>query len=226
VKSEFSKNPIAAFELPPYQPAAVAELKANFDDLGTKYANLVGEIQDAEQEAVDATAQDLREAADAYAAGKEPGDPNKRQREAHAKTDALKQQLIPLSVAVHEVGNALAAAVGSNCNEWISELEQADVALCDRFETAIAEALDVLAELKPVRGATGWLRDFDAGEATIAKQGSYHGGHLRVRSKGHGPVRGEYDPADLIELAGKITHPPEPTTRTETWQEARFESVV
>lgn len=199
-----SRVPVAAFTIAPVAPAPVADDKARFDQLGNEWGQTKGEIEDGERAIVVGQADDIRAAADAYAAGKTPTDPNKREREAREKQTLRKAQLLALEQALDEAGNRMAVTIVQYRGEWYSALSEARDAATGHYDTAIREAQAALADLAPIRRAIEWLEQFDAEQARVGRQQQFSGGRLRVEdSRGQ-----EHDPNELLTLAAEATTPP------------------
>lgn len=210
MKSFISKNATATFTIPPSPPDAVAESYRRFTDLADKMGMLDGEIDDAEQAIVEAEAEGIRKAAAAYAAGDEPGDIDKPARAARAHLSGLRLRREGLNAALDTAGNQLAEVIAANRENWIDLLVETDAEASARYDRAIAEARAAVADLKPARSAIEWVQQFDAARARHGEQGQFAGGRLRVNGRARGPLRGEFDPAVLLELAATLTAPPSP----------------
>jgi hypothetical protein len=213
MKQAMAKDPIAAYALPPHPPEAVTEAQTHFDRLGEKWAATKDELREAKAAVKAAKAEDVRAAAETYAAGKTPREPTKREDAAREKVNRLEAELAALNLALDEAGNDLAEAVAANREEWAATLEAAADEAAERYAEAITEAQAALAELRPARGAAEWLRDFDLSQAVVGYQPQFHGGRIVVEGDDSDPMRGEHRPEDLLRLAAKATDPPKPTTR-------------
>lgn len=227
MKSETHQNLVAAFALPPNQPDAVDDAKRRFDTDATRWAELKGELRDAEEAAVVAVAEAVKASAAAYAESKPAVDVDLVEREHAARVAGLKATLSGLATRVDESGNDLAYAVERHRVEWLFALRPVEVDATAKLRQGLALALEALEELRPARGAVTWLASFDAGQATLAKQPQFAGGRLRVKGRRGMPLSGEFDPADLLAAVAQAAEPEEgPRTRTATPGESRFEPPV
>ncbi len=103
-----------------------------------------------------------------------------------------------------EAGNRLAEAITEHREEWLTRLAEGEVVAAATFNLAIAEAQAALADLRPARGAVGWLNRFDTGLAMGGQYAPFSGGRLRVRAR-IGTARGDFDPTALLDAAAKVT---------------------
>jgi hypothetical protein len=112
-----------------------------------------------------------------------------------------------LDIAIDEAGNRLAQVIAEHRKEWLALLAEGEAEAAAHFNLAITEAQAAIADLRPTRGALGWLNQFDADRAQSGQNAPFAGGRLRVKSKS-GTLRGEHDPAVLLELAARVTEAP------------------
>jgi hypothetical protein len=195
---------IGTYVIPPHAPPAVAEAKTEFDAIATRWADMKGELQDAEEALQVAKAADLQAIVDMAKQGKSVKDAQARQRQAEALITDLRFRLKGLDVAVDQAGDRLAEAIAKHRGERLPLLNAAETDAAARFDEAMAAARAALDELRPARGAVDWLHWFDPGLARSGRNAQFAGGRLRVQNRG-GVLKGEYDPAMLLDLAAKAT---------------------
>ena len=205
-----TRRPIAAFNVPPHAPVAVAEANQKFTEVGDTWGSLLGEIDDARESARKAKG-DAKAAVTAAALA---GKPSKVsivgvEQEHLARVQELEEQAGAVASAVDEVGNDLAHAVAANRDEWLAELAKAEADATSRLVAALADARKALADLAPARGAVQWLQNFDADDATVGRQQAFAGGRLHVDTTS---VRRETntDPATLLDVIAQTLEGPKP----------------
>lgn len=184
MKQSIVKDPIAAFALPPHPPEAVAEAQARFNTLGEKWAKAKDDLREAKAAVRAAKAEDVRAAAETYAAGKTPRDSTKREDAARVRVRKLEAELESLGLALDEAGNELARAVPASTEEWIAALEEIEQRETESFLEAIREAEAALERLRPARSGIAWLRAFDPNRRLSATSlsSAAGGSSLRVRT--------------------------------------------
>jgi hypothetical protein len=133
-------------------------------------------------------------------------DPAALEREYDEKAAGSVTKLKALAVAVDETGNRLADEIAASREEWIDGLVEADAEASARYDRAIREAQEALAEIGPTRNAIRWLEEFDCGAAHAGLQTQFPGG--RVRLPEMRLPQGDVDPAQLLTLAAKVTDQP------------------
>ena len=199
-----SPHAIAAYALPPHPPPEVAEAKAEFDSIAARWGNVKVDLQDAVEELAAAKQADLDHIVKMAEQGKDVADAQAKQRKAEATIADLRFKLKGLDQAVDEAGNRLAEAIATHRDRWLPMLDVAERDATERFDQAITEARAALTDLRPARGAVGWLAAFDVNLARTGQNPQFAGGRLRVKSRG-GLLRGDHDPTDLLDLAAKVT---------------------
>jgi hypothetical protein len=203
------KHPVAAFGLPPCQPAEVAEAAARLNRLGDEWGALRGELHDAAEAVREARAADARAIADAALDGRKVVDSTKREREARAKVEQLERRIEGVAIALDEAGNELADAVAASRAGWLAVLAEAEREAVERFTAALSEAEAALVALGPARQAVHWLDGFDSGEARVGRQQQFSGGRVNVDTT---DVRREsaVDARVLFAVLATVADPPEP----------------
>jgi len=195
---------IGAYAIPPHAPPEVAEAKTEFEPIATRWADMKGELQHAEEALAAAKATDLQAIVKAAEQGREVKDAQANQRKAELLITDLRFRLKGLDVAVDQAGNRLAEAIAKHRAEWLPLLAEAETDAATRFDEAVAAARAALDELRPARGAVDWLHRFDSDRARVGQCTPFTGGRLRVKSHDH-LLKGEFDPALLLDVASKVT---------------------
>lgn len=208
-----SRQPIAAFTIPPSPPPDVAKAYEKFNRIGDERGRLRGELDDAKGALVTADRTSVRAAADAIAAGKPLKDPDRARREVEARIGGLQRHIQAAAVAVDEAGNELAASIVANRSVWLEDLSDAEAEAVARFDRAIADARGALAIVGPARQAVQWIAGFDEGRAVAGQEPQFGGGRIRVDTT---LIRRETegDPGQLLDTLEKVTGSPEPPRRT------------
>jgi hypothetical protein len=205
-----TRRPIASFNLPPHPPEPVAEAYATFDRVASEWADLLGQIDDAGEQAKQAKA----DARDAVTAAAFAGKANKTsivavEAEHRARVEELQEQADAVAVAVDQAGNELAQAIAANRAPWLDALAAAEQTAAERYAAAVLEAKAAVRDLAPARGAVGWLRDFDTGQAIVGRQQAFVGGRVDLDTTR--VPRETRTPADrVLALLDQVTAPAEP----------------
>jgi hypothetical protein len=205
-----SRRPIASFDLPPHAPEPVQAAYAEFDRISTKWAAILGEIDDAREAARQAKAAAKQAVTEAAIAGK----PTKVsivavEQEHLARVEELQEQADAVAVAVDQAGNELAQAIAANRDPWLDALAAAEDAAATRFVSALLEAKAAARDLGPARGAVHWLRDFNRNEAIVGRQHAFTGGRVDLDTTR--VPRETRTPADrVLALLDQVAAPAEP----------------
>jgi hypothetical protein len=205
-----SRRPIASFQLPPHPPDQVQAAYDEFDRVATEWGGILGEIDDARDEAKRAKTAAKEAVTEAAIAGKATKvsivgveqDHLARVAELQAKADAV-------ALAVDEHGNRLAAAIAAHRDPWLENLGAAEDTAAVRFTAAVAEARAALRDLAPARGAVHWLADFDPGEATVGRQAAFVGGRVSIDTTTI-PRESSTPAGPVLDLLDQVTAPAEP----------------
>jgi hypothetical protein len=207
-----SRDPIAAYAIPPEQPPAVAEAYDNFDRLGREWAATAGELDDLEAENVRVQADNIVARGEALAAGKKPPvDSSAQEAVIDDKIAKVARQRAALAVALDLAGNELCRVIASAQAEWLERLDATGEEAAERYDAAIKEARAAAFELGRARSAAEWLRAFEPGPATVGRIRGWHGkANLRVNARDAGTpgLRAEYPVADLLAVAALATASP------------------
>jgi len=195
------------YTIPPHAPARVAEVYGRYTGLCDKWDALNDELQEARQAVAVAHAADLNALKEAFAEGVENPKVGTREQKARAKVESLETQRAGLGQALDQVGNELAEAIVEHRQSWTKAVTKAERDAQGRAAAALREAQAAFADLSRTRGADAWLEEFDVGEAMVGRQRQWPGGRVRVGLNGFGPLSGEHNPIDLLNLVAKQTHP-------------------
>lgn len=209
-RREVCRDPIASFPLPINAPKSIASVRGRYESVATEWARTKGAIEDAEQEVIEATAEDIKRAAAAFGSGKEPDVSKNREPAARAKLQALQGRKEALSVAVDEAGDELATAIGAAKAEWIESFATGIEDAAERYRAGIAAALEAHGELGRAIAGRVWLEEFDAGLAHVGRVRQFHGGSppLRVKRPLGFSANDELRADELLQIAASAVDPP------------------
>lgn len=208
MKASLERKPVAAFSIAPSpRPDAVDEAYADFERLGTRYGELIGELDDAKAELVQADRDAIRNAADALTAGREPKDIDKARDKVEARIIELGRKITAAEIAVDEAGNRLAEAIGKHRAEWLEKLAASEEQATRDLGDALLAARRALQVLGPARRAREWVQKFDVGQARVGKQQQCSVGRIRVDTSN---VRRETDgdAFHLLDVLNQAIEPP------------------
>jgi hypothetical protein len=203
VKQHLSRTPVASFPIPAHAPDEVAAAADKFDRIATAWAEAKGALDDARAGAKAAVINAADAAAQAVVDGKKARDPDAVAAEVAAAVAVAERKVATLATATHLAGNELADAIAANKQEWLPLIERVEAAAAARYGAAVAEAREALKDLAPCRRAVEWLQGFNAGEAKIGAINPFTGGRIVVDGNTVGPLRGELNPDELLQVAGK-----------------------
>lgn len=117
-------------------------------------------VREAERQLPQDRADDLRDAADALAAGREP--PKKSRETARLEEIAKLARLRPAALLLcNEEAASEAHAIVEHADEWQQLLDTREQAAADRFRAALATLDDAASELADVRATQHWLARWD-----------------------------------------------------------------
>lgn len=161
------------------------EANAEFDRVADLFGAAVGErddLEDAKRAAIAAAKSANVEAV--HAGKKKRADVAAIERDYAEKLTANAAEIETLTVAVDEVGNELARAIGAHRREWLSTLDGIESEAMDELAAALKAVRDALAKLGPARGAPAWLRGFNVDLAIGGRQQQWAGGRIDVDTMG------------------------------------------
>lgn len=207
INRESTRHPIASFPLPSNVPDSVKPAAEKHARLGSQWVAMKEAIREAERAVVQAEADDIKAAADAYGGGKEPGDPV-HQPKAEEQLEELRRKFAALSIATDAAGNEVARAIGPEVDAWASSFDAVVDEQTERYRNALAEALDAITELGRVKAAREWLAEWDTGQAIAGRVRTFHGGSAQFRVVRPLSLTDAPSAVQLLELAAKALDPP------------------
>lgn len=212
---------ITAFALPPGAPAAVAAAQEEFNRVANKWAELQGDLEDAEAAVKTAQQADTEAVAAAISKGEAVEDAAAREREALVKVRAYGGMLQGAELAADKAGNALLGPIEAAREDWAAQLEAERDEARTRYDEAVEEAQVALVALGKAQSALTWIRNYDAVLARAGEIVSYHGKAEPFVSEDR--FGRQEDPRQLLELAATATAR---LSREEKRAERRAEAVA
>lgn len=149
------------FSVPDDGPAPIPDLAEVSYSRYERTQEATSQLAAARKAIVAGQAEDIREAADAIAAGKEPAKEGKHEAAAVAEVKRLERLIAAANLAEHEAALELSHAVAEHAAAWRKMLTPQLAKAEANFRAALAALRDAGRELAVVRGSIDFLDEHD-----------------------------------------------------------------
>lgn len=207
---------ITSYAIPPHAPKAVAAADERFCAAADRYGQVLGEIADLEEERAQAIADAKRAAVDAALAGGAVATvgATTAEREYDEKLTAKRLEAEALLVAVDELGDLRARAIGEHLDEYLAAQLKIEQDAATRLAAGLATCREALADMAPARGAVRWLSEYDTSDVLYGRSSQFAGGRCDVDASG-AHLDSFTPPERLLDLLAQVLdgEPGEPAPR-------------